>query len=337
VLLARSGIPIAQVRQSSPSRSPAPHALRRSAAHASTCLPCGSRADPQSHTKALSDIGPSTPSHPSPHTSPFQAQLKYAQMKVQYKERMLPQIAEHIRQNSQKDGVALSYPSFAVEYTNRLALSAADHVHAISAHLEYARGTKRCTDFKGGFWCAACPARRHAPTAPRAPSPAARDDATCAQQQHTCAQQRHTRRSAYKATDIAAESALVLDGLQLSMSLHRKLLQDCNAVHQNALVVRDAEYECLDLSVHDAWASSSPLVRPGARRARGGKGRGSGDRAAAVCAADGDLCTWRPRATTADASRRCTPSRSRGWATCCATCGRTRSTGACSSGRRGRL
>ena len=51
-----------------------------------------------------------------------------------------------------------------------------------------------------------------------------------------------------------------MEGLQLSMGMHRKLLQDANMVHQNGLTMRASEIHALDLSGLIAWTSSSPMV-----------------------------------------------------------------------------
>lgn len=72
-------------------------------------------------------------------------------------------------------------------------------------------------------------------------------------------------REAYKALDI--RNRRVVQGLQLAMAQHRQLLQDVSISdpgHSGAHTVMSdglgGHGQCLDLSTHDAWASTSPLV-----------------------------------------------------------------------------
>lgn len=72
-------------------------------------------------------------------------------------------------------------------------------------------------------------------------------------------------REAYKALDI--RNRRVVQGLHLAMSQHRQLLQDVSisdpgngGAHTVMSDGLGGHGQCLDLSTHDAWASTSPLV-----------------------------------------------------------------------------
>ena len=85
----------------------------------------------------------------------LQASLQYAQMKVRYKsdevmETLLEELATAVR--AVDSDFELLYRSFTVEYTSHLTLSAADHVHAVWAHL-LSLQDKRCKSLHEGFWC----------------------------------------------------------------------------------------------------------------------------------------------------------------------------------------
>jgi hypothetical protein len=73
-------------------------------------------------------------------------------------------------------------------------------------------------------------------------------------------------REAYKALDIRNKQ--VTAGLGLAITQHRQLLQDVSMADPKQARVDHimsegigGQGQCLDLSTHDAWASTSPLVR----------------------------------------------------------------------------
>lgn len=87
----------------------------------------------------------------------LQASLQHSQMKVRYKspevmETLLDELAAAVQ--AVDSDFELQYRSFTVEYTSHLTLSAADHVHAVWAHLLNIKH-KRCKSLHEGFWCAA--------------------------------------------------------------------------------------------------------------------------------------------------------------------------------------
>lgn len=72
-------------------------------------------------------------------------------MKTQHRS-SLADLAENIVKQS-IGGFEMTYASFALDYTNRLTLSAADHVHVISAHLTHeASKANTLEDMAAGFW-----------------------------------------------------------------------------------------------------------------------------------------------------------------------------------------
>lgn len=75
----------------------------------------------------------------------------------------------------------------------------------------------------------------------------------------------HQCREAYKALDIRNKQ--VTAGLGLAIKQHRQLLQDVSMADPKQARADHIMSEgiggpgqCLDLSTHDAWASTSPLV-----------------------------------------------------------------------------
>lgn len=79
-------------------------------------------------------------------------------MKVRYKssevmDTLLNELASAVR--AVDSDFELQYRSFTVEYTSHLTLSAADHVHAVWAHLLNMQN-KRCRSLHEGFWWVCC-------------------------------------------------------------------------------------------------------------------------------------------------------------------------------------
>ena len=94
----------------------------------------------------------------------LQAQRSHSQIKMQFKtEEIVAQLHDELEgwlykfnpHIDKKDRSGLRYASFVVEYGSQLALSAADHVHIIWAHLTDAAAVTACTQQLAGFWCAA--------------------------------------------------------------------------------------------------------------------------------------------------------------------------------------
>ena len=91
--------------------------------------------------------------------------MQYSQMKVQFKDAnlldgLLEMLGEWLGGPAGGAAPRLHYYSFAVEYGSRLTLSAADHVHALWAHLT--AETASCARLTSTVWCGTPHPRLHA-------------------------------------------------------------------------------------------------------------------------------------------------------------------------------
>ena len=245
----------------------------------------------------------------------LQAQRSHSQIKMQFKtEEIVAQLHDELEgwlykfnpHIDKKDRSGLRYASFVVEYGSQLALSAADHVHIIWAHLTDAAAVTACTQQLAGFWCAApdvgvAMCDRFLPVSRAAVEvewtvvqfaclqatvqPCGCDVSTFVAPHQAEPLATHPRhflllpsspflcrcRNAYKATDVRSEQVAV--GLERAKAQLRQLAQDASVAdptaEQNSLIThgRGGPGYCLDLSTHRGFAATSPLVRPRAAMA----------------------------------------------------------------------